>query len=281
MENTVKVNLKKMRIQLFDTNLNQLEDRLVAQDTELRKGPEKVHVGPMRIEFCLFTQEDVNLSKLYLDQLVGNLPIEVKVPKGKKLKDMAYDSNEENWRNTLVEELTGIETQDEQIALLREKGFVFVTDDHLEEMGMLPDNLPKAHRGLQWMIKLLKEAKNLLNNKYDPNLLFGYQLLGEKVDTMVIYTKGEDKEFTPLERPWKKKNAVTFRKTDMVKFPVHMIEEERTKFRVELYRHRKDPELRFSKFFRRWYKDVEFREKKEWAEYIEALGSLNNSQEPE
>lgn len=282
MDEETKTNLKKMRIQLYDTNLNQVEDRLVSQDTEVRKGPGGSHKGPMRLEFCIFNKQDVEDVKAYLDQLSGNLPLTIKVPKGKKLKDMDYDENEISWRTTLVGEILNLQTQDEQVALLREKGFVFVTEDHLEELGMLPDNLPKKYRDLQWMIKLVKEAKNLLNNKYDPNILFGYQLFGEKEDNMVIYAKGMgENEFTPLTKPWKKKNAVTFKKSDMAKFPVHMIEEERTKFRVELYKHRKDPDLRFSKFFKRWYKDVEFREKDKWADIIETLGVLSIPENPE
>lgn len=281
MEET-KANLKKMRVQLFDENLNQLDDRLVAQDTELRKGPGKAHIGPMRLEFCFFEKQDIEAVKAYLDQISGNIPVMVKLPKGKKSKDMDYDADEINWRTTLVGEIIDLATQDEQVALLREKGFIFVTEDHLEEMEMLPGNLPKKYRGFQWMIKLIREAKSLINNKYDPNLLFGYQLLGEKIETMVIYAKGaEENEFVSLEKPWKKKNAVTFKKSEMAKFPVHMIDEERAKFRIELYKHRKDPGLRFSKFFKRWYKDVEFREKEKWADAIDHLVDLNALEIPE
>lgn len=268
-----KAHLKKMRLQLFDTNMGQLEDRLVAQDTEIRKGPNNPHKGPLKIEVCLFEEEDINNVLNYIKLLAGFLPLESKLPKAKKLKDTDYSEDESSWRDALLKEVLQMETQDDIIKALREQGFVFVTTDHIADMGLFDwstiDTNTTANIDedqFQWMIKLIKEAKSPVNNKYDPMLLVGFKLLGDKIDwmTTILHDQVEIHEKT-----WKSKNKVTFKKTDMCKFPTYMVLEEREKFRIELYKARKDTaEHTFSKFFKRWYKDVEFREKEEWESII-------------
>lgn len=264
-----KINLKKMRVQLYDSIMNQIEDRLIQQDVELRKGPGRNHEGPMKLEFCVFERGDVEAIKTYLDQISGKIPLESKTPKTYKSRKAStqYDSDAESWRKEMVEKILDMERQDDMIAHLRESGFIFVTHDHLKDAGIFSfENLNAGLSNFQWMIKLLKEAKNPVNNKYDPTLLVGFLLLGEKAETGYIIHHGE---LTTFKKPWRSINKVTFKKTEMAKFPHYMTAEEREKFRIELYKHRKDPELKFSKFFRRWYKDVIFREKDEWAEKIE------------
>lgn len=266
-ESEPKAHLKKMRLQLFDQNMGQLEDRLVSQDTELYKGPSSSHEGPIKIEVCLFEEEDIEKVVNYINQLTGKLPISSKIPKPKKLKNTSYDLDEDSWRETLLKEIIELTTQDEITKRLREEGFIFMTADNLEDLSLVKWNMHQDHlREFQWMIKLIKEAKNPLNNKYDPTLLFGFKLLGEKSDQIYTLLHGEASMY---HKDWKSKNKLTFKKTDMCKFPNYMVLEEREKFRLELYKARKDfPNHTFSKFFKRWYKDVDFREKEEWSENL-------------
>jgi hypothetical protein len=270
MKDPIKSNLKKLRVQLFDPDMNQLEDRLVSQDLELTKGPKEPHKGPMKLEFCLFGQPDVELAIGYLKRLSGDLPLVVKTPKTRALKK-AY-SDDPSWRESLHEKIQESEFQDEFIKELRSEGFIFMTSDHLSDAGIVKDwsVFPAYFEQYQWMIKLLKEAKNPVNNKYDPNLLFGFKILGQKEPIMLSILHGKFHEFS---KEWKAVNKLTFRKTDMVKFPHYMVMEERERFRVELYKARKDPDNhKFSKFFKRWYMDVDFREKPGWSTLIEAPG---------
>lgn len=266
MDNSeTKAHLKKMRVQLFDGGLNQVEDRLVSQDTELRKGPIEAHKGPIKLEVCLFEKEDIDKVIEYINQLVGYLPIELATKKPKRVR--GEYSDDKSWREDLKEEILSLGSQDEMIAKLREEGFIFMTSEHLSDAGILEEALLASVKDYQWMIKLIKEAKNPQNNKYDPLVLFGFKLLGEKTETVHWLL---DRTLSSLEGvPWKKANKVTFKKSDMAKFPPYMLPEEREKFRGELYKARKDPPNHiFSKFFLRWYKDVEFREKDEWAETL-------------
>lgn len=262
------LNLKKIRVQLFDSEMNQITDRLVTQETEFRTGPKEPHKGPLKIEVCLFTKDDANDCLTYIKKLIGDLPIEV-APAKLKTANMA-SADDDSWRESLVQSVPEFESQDGLIKDLRNQGFVFLTAEHLADMGLVTWTEDDVQWSYQWMVKLIKEAKSLINNKYDPTVMFGFKLLGDKVEQMYTYLHGD---MESIEMPWKSANKVTFRKTEMVKFPHYMIAEEREKFRVELYKARKlfseEKPHKFSKFFRRWYTDVDFREKEEWTPKIE------------
>lgn len=255
---------KKLRVQLFDTEFNQLSDRLVRQDTEFRKGPEEEHLGPLKIEACLFTPDDVDGFIVYLKKLRGVIPKEIKVKKPKA----AGDDPDINNRSSFLEKVIGevqdktISNQEDLIKSLRGAGFVFLTWEAMPRQNQFELNSKDNVEQWQWMVKLVREAKNPINNKYDPRLVFGFKLLGGKVEE--VWTILDFSDHTKFELPWKRANADYFKKTEMAKFPPYMIPEEREKFSIELYKLRKDPELIPSKFFLRWYKDVEFREKAEW-----------------
>lgn len=266
-EQEPKAHLKKMRVQFFDNDMGQIEDRLVSQDTELYKGPQTSHTGPIKIEVCLFERDDVDKTINYINQLVGLLPLSSKIPKPKKSSTPDYNDDEDSWRESLLKSMLKLETQDAITKALRKEGFIFMTSDNLEDLGLMKFNIHQDHlREFQWMIKMTREAKNPLNNKYDPTLLFGFKLLGEKSDQIYSILHGNPEMH---HKDWQSKNKLTFKKTDMCKFPSYMVLEERAKFRLELYKARKDfPNHQFSKFFKRWYKDVEFREKEEWEESL-------------
>jgi hypothetical protein len=264
---------KKMRIQLYDEGFNQLSDRLVHQDGELRNGPKEEHKGPLKVEVCLFEKEDVNLFKEYLTKLTEGLP---KVAKATKIKKSSVAiSDDPGWREKLVSEVESlltvtdkkgkalISTQEELIKFLRgfSPGFVFLNHEFLPE----PLINPRADaEKWSYMIPCIKEAKNPLNNKYDPNIMFAFQVLGKKKKQVYVILYKDFEKAQVIDIPWKSSEDNFFKKTEMAKFPPYMILEEREKFRLELYKYRKDPEnTEFSKFFKRWMPAVDFKEKEE------------------
>lgn len=263
---------KKLRLQLFDENFNQLSDRLVGQDLELDKGPKEAHKGPMKIEVCLFDKADVDAFIGYLERVQGKLPLESKT---KKIKLQAIDTNADGWREEFITKIQGlinngdIPTQEILITHLRSNGFVFLTWDALPEQVNPPTEEAQDYPDmsmLQWMLPITKEAKNPINNRYDPKIMFGFSLIGKKLSKVYVATYLELNLVIPIK--WENKNENQFRKTEMSWFPQYMTLEEREKFRIELYKLRKEPEMVPSKFFKRWYKDVDFREKEEWAERL-------------
>lgn len=269
MEEPKAIN-KKLRLQLYDNNFNQLSDRLVGQELELDKGPKETHKGPMKIEVCLFEQADITAFIGYLARIQGSLPI---VSNTKKIKNNAISKDEEGWREKLVDKLTDmmqeqdIKSQENLMYFLRKEGFIFLTWDTLPQYPKFADDDDTQENramleGYQWMIPLTREAKNPLNNKYDPYLMYGFKLLGKKNRKVMLMQNLET--VTEIQLPWEVKGDDHFKKTEMAKFPTYMVLEEREKFRIELYKYRKEPDnWEFSKFFKRWAKDVDFREKEE------------------
>jgi len=251
---------KKMRQQLFDAEFNQLEDRLVAQDTELYKGPKNPHKGPMKIEVCLFEQSDVESFITYLQKLVGTLPIESKV----KAPKIRAGDDTSGTHDTIMEQVKAAAevNQESVLKLLRSFDFVCITTDDLR--AATDADITGDEVELQWMVRLLREAKNPLNNKYDTTLIYGFQLLGEKVPTFLAKEFGNTE---PIDCPWKSDQAYNFKKLNLSKFHPAMVEEERLKFSQELAKYRKlikDGEKLPegpTKLFRRWMPFVEFLEK--------------------
>lgn len=252
---------KKLRLQLFDPNFNQINDRLVGQDIEFSKGPKEPHKGPMKIEVCLFEQEDVDALIAYLGRMRGALPLETKT---KKLKaNTAINQDDAGWREALLEDLKINGSQEALIQDLRGRGFVFLTWDSLPQKPKPIEAVAEEELAeYQWMLLRVKEAKNPINDKYDPTLMLGFKLLGKKVKKYLVMQYLET--VVELALPWEDKHDNLFKKTEMAKFPNYMTLEEREKFRIELYKYRKAPEgFEFSKFFKRWATDVDFREKED------------------
>lgn len=246
---------KKIRIQLYDPQMNQTEDRLVEQSTELMKGPKTKHIGPMKVEVCLFDQSDVSGFIDYLNKLVGNLPIESKVNKPKKAL-----ADPDDFRANILKAWQD-ENQETLIRFLRENGFIFVTTQYLSDMG-LTYCTEKEFQEYAWMVRQLKRAKDPKNDKFDPHLQVGFYLGKEKTDQVVVYLDGQIEEVQTI--PWKKEDSYTFKKARLVKFPVYMTQDERDRWRKEHRLLIDDPEKVASKFFLRWYKDVTFREKEDF-----------------
>lgn len=244
---------KKLRIQLFAPDGAMVSDRLVSQETEFYKGPEEKHNGPIRIEFTLTQQDDIDAAKLYLDKVVGMLPIEAKIKKSKKVSEAVSPDKREEFLDLLLS-VTG--DQDKFISNLREHDFVFLTTEHLASLEKVTLNVKDAHaEKFQWMIRLLKRANNPMNDRYDPSLVFGISLMDERNEKVVIY---KDQEFfKSIKVPVPEKPRETFKKSGMVKFPHYMTQDERDKFRIETRLLQNDKKRQYSKFFKRWLPYVE------------------------
>jgi hypothetical protein len=248
---------KKTRIQLFDANLSIISDRLVSQDLEFNTGPKEPHDGPIRIELSLFTAEDVSKSVTYLQKLSGQLPIEVKELKKRGRKPLGEVEIDSDDRLQVLTFIQGLTNQDQVILELTKLGFKFMTLDLFEAMGYkegreLPEGMESGK--YQLMLKCLKQAKDPKNDKYDPELIFGIKLLGDKTNRILTYLQGESDR---IKLNWDKPESFDFKKTAMMKFPEYMTLEEREKWRREHRLYKLDPEKEKSKFYSRWAPFIE------------------------
>lgn len=223
----------KMRITLYDENNSPISDRLIEQAVEFRTGPKAVHKGRLRLELNLNSKEDAELSVEYIQKLIGNLPLKtmklVRITKGTVIED-DKEPQEEFMKSALKKA-----TQEELIDFLREHGFKFIESDVIFELVKdLKDNiqLKEIHHKYQFMIRLVKEAKNPLNDKYDHRLLFGIKIVGKRIDKVVVYLFGKFKKKAII--PWKDRKKVNFKKVEkMMVFPAHMDYDDRKKWRIE------------------------------------------------
>lgn len=234
---------KKIRIQKFDSDFNMLEDRLIGQDRELTRGPEEKHMGPLKLEVCLFEQEDVDNFITYIKRLQSDLPLEEKLPKIKKAL-----AEPGNFRLSIIDAIKGLEDGSKLNDLLAEHGFIPIALGFLQDAGYNVKVDP-VHRGYDFWVRLLKKAKNPINNSYDASLLIG---IGKK--RIVAYDGTEKVLNLELEG----ENALTIKVPKLVKLklPDHLIPEERNRFRIEIEALENDPGLEPSKFYRRWIWDV-------------------------
>jgi hypothetical protein len=244
---------KKVRITLFDKEGRISDEKWVNQNSEFYGGPKEVHDGPFRIEFTFMDQSDVDKIIKYISQLIGSLPL----PEARGRKSENNEPLEPAQRQVIIDSvLNEAEDQDQLIKLLREQGFVFLTWDHLETLEYSENiKMKDGHKDYQWMIKRLKIAKNPLVDKYDPMLLFGIVLMGERTEKVIVYLNGEFQKSVKVPLPEKPRETV--KKTEMMKFPSAMIQDERDKFRYELRQLQLNPEREITRFFKRWRPFVE------------------------
>lgn len=243
---------KKVKITLFDLEGRITDEKWVSQTSEFYKGPLGRNTGPFRIEFTFMDQTDVEKVIKYIQQLTGILPIEAKE---KKLKKVPLEPQQ---REELIEEvLKESMDQDQLIKSLRDRQFVFVTWEYLQTLEHAEIIEMKEFHGskYQWMVKRIKFAKNPKFDKYDLMVLFGISLLGERSEKVPIYLNGQFLKKVVIPIPEKPRETV--KKTEMMKFPAAMIEEEREKFRFELRALQKNPEKEITKFFKRWRPFIE------------------------
>lgn len=250
--------VKKLRIQLFNENGLPISDRLVDQKTEFYQGPKEKHEGPIRVEFTLENKMDVNDCIDYLQKMVGVLPIEQKTTQGRGRPSLQKDFVPDNSREILLQDALKSKDQDAFINLLRnEHDFVFVDSDRLKML--IPDaySIKKRHLDkYQWLVRLTKQAKDPRNDKFDLALLIGLTILpeSERDEKFVVYMNGEFSSNHKLDLP---KNAMTFKQTNLIKYPHYMIYEEREKWGIEHRLLLQTPEKKPSKFYMRWAKDIQ------------------------
>ena len=241
----------KIRIKLLDDNLVTQSDRLVDQYTELLTGPKEEHKGPICLEFTLTNTEEVGSIKKYLDKLVGNLPIK----QVSKRKSETEEATTESIDIFLEELKHKPKDAVKLIDYLTERKFRFVSALFLEDFN-IPVKIKDKHKDkYHFLIKLLKEAKDPLNNKYDPQLVIGIDIIKKKSIRMLIYRDGKYKGF--FEKEWPEKKKVNFSKVNLRKFPHYMTIEERAKWRREDYSLQKNPDKAPTKFYLRWKKPID------------------------
>lgn len=227
----------KMRIKLYDEKEALSSDRLVEQATEFRVGPKINHKGGIGLEVYLRNQEDIDSVVKYLKQLKGDLPIDLskKSPTktAKKLENML--SEKEPLQDLLKTTLSKCKTQEKLFEFLHEYGFTYLTSDILEHVDKEMFNLKEKHAKYQFLVRLVKQAKDPKNDKYDFRLAFGMKIIGKKVDLVKVYLWG--KFHKSCDIPWANKEDINFKKVvKLLIFPQFMDYDERKRWRAE---HRK------------------------------------------
>jgi hypothetical protein len=228
----------KMRIRLYSKDGSEISDRLVEQTTELRIGPKETHNGPLTIEFNLTSQEEVDAMVEYIRKLKGDLPITTtSKPAAKSAKSLDKMLSAKEPLLDLLKTLKAkAKNQEDLVSMLREYGYKFIATDVIKDYAK-PEmiTLKEKHESYQWMVRLVKEAKDPANDKWDYRLVFGIKFMGEKVEKVQVYLWGKWQEAWKL--PWKEKEDINFKKVNRVYiFPDWMDYAERKKWRVE---HRK------------------------------------------
>lgn len=257
----------KMRIQLLTPELVPTSDRLVDQYTELYvTGAKTKHTDPIRLELVLTSQNDIDAFKKYLDQLAGNLPIKETGSRGRPstASSAPLESPREDILQSVEDMVKEGQDQDQVIEYLRNLGFVFLlTEDFLQyfpdfkfkenHIGT-PNRQGQYPKGLCWMVRRVKMAKDPKSDKYDPQIIFGFEMLGQRARKFVAYLYKEYKGRYKANIPDKK--ALTFASFEMAKMPAYMTEEERLKWSTEMRALMANHEKQPSKFFMRWVADV-------------------------
>ena len=263
----IKTFKPKLRIQYLEENGIVISDRLVDQSIEFTTGPKITHQGPIKIEVTLTSKNDIESFKEYIDQLTGNLPTKVIGTRGRTANPQTeFNSPREEILETVKADVTSGLHQDGVIRYLRGLGFVFMlTEDFLtyfpefpfkgRDIGE-PSNTGQYPASLQWMVRCIKRAKDPKSDKYDPQIIFGIQIMLERSAKVIPYLYKERKKPLFVEVP--SKNALSFNNTELTKFPKYMIEEERLKFSTEMRQLIAMPDRKPTKFFLRWFKDVIF-----------------------
>lgn len=291
MEDSTNKFKPKIRITLLEDNGAVINDRLVDAGLEFYQGPKVQHNGPLRLEVTLTNQGDIQNLKNYLDQLTGNLPIKpVSVGRGRPSSTATTQAIESPREDILlkVEEMAkNGNTQTDVIKYLRELGFVFLlTEDFLHYFEDFPFNTkdigtPTDNKqyldSLSWMVRCVKKAKDPMADKFDPMIIFGFNILRPSSRKVVSYLYKERKSPLRIETG---KKVLSFNTVEFTKFPKYMLEDERLKFSSEQRQLLQNPSKKPSKFFLRWVKDVEFPDSiKDKIQEAIARGSKSNTPE--
>jgi uncharacterized protein (UPF0216 family) len=244
----------KMRVRLFTQAGIQLEDRLVDQARELFTGPNIKHDGPISLELNLKSKDDVEAAMIYIDKLKGKLPIEPKTAKPKKEKIKEMLTSKEPVLELMNTVKAKAKSQEQLMDLLREYDFRFVAADVVIDWSQEhPDQITikEKHHDYQFMVRMVKEAKNPENDKYDWRLVFGIKIIGDKEEKVQVYLWGVYEKTWTL--PWEKAKEFNFKKVNPIYiFPEFMDYNDRKKWRAENRKAVKDPNFKPNAFYEKW-----------------------------
>lgn len=226
----------KLRIKLLDDGLVTLSDRLVDQYSELLQGPSEKHSGPFTIEMTIDSADTFEKAKAYLERLVGNLPLSNKIPT--KLKS-STSSNSVNPYKQLIEDVKSKTYIEEIMEYLESINFRWINFQYIEELESIkkfpfelnPD-LRKTYAKYQWATRMLRQAKDPMNDRFDFTLMFGIRFMGNEPSNKIhILYKGQARG-TLLVREWKKGKAINMKaRKILTTFPAFMSIQDRIDWR--------------------------------------------------
>lgn len=238
------------------------DDRLIESATEFMNGPKDKHDGPIRVDFTMESRDDAEGLVKYLSQLALDLPLSEKAQKTYTRKTTNSNLLEKEPLMELLEHaFLKNKTQEQLLDYLRSLNFTMVTSDHLEDICKKADvpftfkkhkeTKKKLHTNYQFMMRILKVAKNPENDKYDTQIAFGIKFIGDKVPKVVVYLYG--KFYKTYELHWENEKEIEYKeKKKFYKFAEGMTYEDRAKWRLEDKKMQDNPELEPSKFYNRW-----------------------------
>jgi hypothetical protein len=203
------------------------------------------------LEVNIAEPTDIDKVIEYMDKLRGKLPItSTKTPKPTKDKVNPYQE--------IFQAIKAKEYIEDIIEYLTEINFRFISQQFMEERSAGDPQVWPKDFNYQWMVRVLRYAKDPANDKFDFTLLVGIKFMGKQSDKIYIMFNGEKKAV--LLRKWRKDNsAINMKKKKVaMKFPDFMTIEERKHWRhirrkVELKRNigTKD-----QKFYDRYITDI-------------------------
>lgn len=248
----------KMRIMLLDENLVTQSDRLIDQSFELKNGPKEKHEGPVRVELTLTSKGETEEAIAWLSRLSGKLPlIEKTVGKRGRKPGLPKLLDKEPIKELMHEALAKGTDQTKLVAFLREKGFVFLTAQRIKDFKIPIEFKSPLHEKYQFLVRQTKKAKDIKNDKFDPQLAFGIRLIGGPSDKVLIYLYGKHLKTVDIKAP--KKIDANIKPQRFLVFPHYMTEDERIRFSQENAKLKSMPDLAKSKFYLRWEPHVKLR----------------------
>lgn len=248
--------MSKIRLTLYGSQNLELSDRLVDQETEYAKGPTEKHTGGIRLDVKLENKDQVNALVEYLRKLALDLPISAATAKKiEKSKVSTTTMSEEPLLDIIHIIENKYKTQEDIVQYLRGFNFRFVNSEYLlNEIEPLKGQELKLKDKIldyQFMVRMVKEAKDPSKDKYDPQLVIAMKIVGKRQDKFYIYLYGKLKN--KVELPWKDIKSKNFKKVEQLyTFPEVMEKNERARFRNEDRRIKAKPDTQPTKFYLRW-----------------------------
>lgn len=245
--------MDKIRITLYNKDGSLESDRLVDFQTEMYAGPKANHDGPVRIDVQFNTRDQTDRIIDYIKKLNGSLPIDT--TKRTTRSAPATTNMSQDVTQDIIQEVKKKENQDQVIEYLREMNFQFICYDHLVDIfnkNSWELNIEKdSHKELQYMVRVLRLAKDPKNDKIDPSLIVGMKIVGDPIKGFHLYQSG--KLLTSIKMPWPTDGKINFKvKQKFYDFPASMLIDERSKWRAEDRKVHTNPDYVPTPFYTRW-----------------------------